>query len=182
MAIGHTKENTKLHGFSKGERLCNFTLKNKLFKEGEVFHNFPLHFYWKLLDKNLAPLFANKKQLITNLEVLNESASIAEQNSLLPNRSIPANALFTHPVKCLIGVSKKNYRKAVDRNHLKRLLREAYRPNKHGMYSFLELRGKYCLLAIVYTGKSQLSFAEIERKIIVSLQKIQSDIEKMEGY
>lgn len=120
MAIGHINpKKSKLHGFSKGERLCNFTLKNKLFKEGEVFHNFPLHFYWKLLDKNITPLFADKKQQTANLEVVIESDSKADQNSLMLNRTIPANALFTHPVKCLIGVSKRNYRKAIDRNHLK---------------------------------------------------------------
>jgi ribonuclease P protein component len=170
--------NRKLHGFSKDERLCNFTLKKLVFEKGEVFNNSPLHFYWKLLNNNLEPyFFINDPSIYIGLTNRNNPET-AGQNPSWPYKKIPSNALFHSPVKCLVGVSKKSHRDAVARNRLKRLIRESYRKNKQGLYAFLEQENKLCLLAIIYTGKPVLDYEEIERKIIVSLQKIEQEIKK----
>jgi len=39
-----------------------------------------------------------------------------------------------YPVQLLISVPRSLYRKAVDRNRIKRLIREAYRKNKYILY------------------------------------------------
>lgn len=172
MAKNHSSN--KLHALTKNERLCNFTLKQLLFNEGEQFGQFPLRIYWKLIDPNLEQIFFN--QSVTTIEPQEPATIFKQQNPSFPHKIIPANALFHTPAKCLIGVSGKAHSTAVARNHLKRLLREGYRQNKHDFYSFLQQINSFCILGIIYTGKPQLSYQELETKIIVSLQKIQEKI------
>lgn len=77
-----------------------------------------------------------------------------------------------YPVKVIISVSKRNFKKAVDRNRIKRLIREAYRKNKANLYELLKKNRKSGLLAIIYTAKSEVSYKEIESKIILTLQRL----------
>ena len=75
---------------------------------------------------------------------------------------------FKYPAKCLIGASKRQLKKAVKRNRAKRLVKEAYRKNKSYFYAFLNTKGLYVLLALIYTSKKMLPFNAIE----VSLQDV----------
>ncbi len=76
-----------------------------------------------------------------------------------------------------ISVPKKSFAKAVQRNKLKRRIREAYRKNKHLLYAFLEKKNLHIALMVIYTSREELSYNEIEQKMVVSLQKL---IEKMQ--
>jgi ribonuclease P protein component len=88
------------------------------------------------------------------------------------NACIPEKKLFVFPAKCMVSVSSRRFKKAVDRNLIKRRFREAYRKNKSEFYSFLDQKGYNCLLAFMYTGKQIATFAEMDSKIAVSLQKL----------
>jgi ribonuclease P protein component len=77
-----------------------------------------------------------------------------------------------YPVQLLISVPRSLYRKAVDRNRIKRLLREAYRKNKYILYDSLEEVQAQMLVCIQYTAKEILSFQLIQEKIIVLLQRL----------
>jgi ribonuclease P protein component len=77
-----------------------------------------------------------------------------------------------YPVQVLIAVNKRNFPRAVDRNKLKRLMREAYRKNKSVLYDHLEHTGKKCALAFIYSGNKAVSFKEIESIIIVILHRL----------
>jgi ribonuclease P protein component len=76
------------------------------------------------------------------------------------------------PVQVLITVSSKNFPRAVDRNTIKRLIRESYRLNKHILYDDLKSKNKKLLIAIIYSSKKIESFSLIEEKVVASLQKI----------
>lgn len=52
------------------------------------------------------------------------------------------------PVSVLVSVPKKRFRHAVDRNRMKRLVREAYRLNKHILWKALE--GKTYGMAVAF--------------------------------
>ncbi len=174
--MANNQANKKLHGLSKNERLCNFSLKTLLFQQGNTFQQYPFKVFWKSIDKNMETLFFQKSvtDYVGNAEQL--PALLHEQNPSFPYRKVPDNGLFFYPAKCLFGVSSKVHKSAVIRNNLKRLTKESYRQNKVPFYSFLEGINTYCLLAVIYTAKPILSYAEIEEKIIVSLQKIQQKI------
>jgi ribonuclease P protein component len=77
-----------------------------------------------------------------------------------------------HPVRLLISVPRSLYKKAVDRNRIKRLIREAYRKNKHLLYKPLEENHQQMMVCIQYTAKEILSFQLIQEKIIVLLQRL----------
>ena len=70
------------------------------------------------------------------------------------------------PSKVLIAVSKKNIRKAVIRNRLKRRIREAYRKNKSVFYEFLTRNDTHCKLGLIYISKEELAYNQIEEKIL----------------
>lgn len=78
------------------------------------------------------------------------------------------------PVKTVISVPKRLFKKAVERNRLKRMIREAYRKNKASLYDSL-LENKIHLM-IIFTGKSIIKYKDIEEKIIEGLQRLVKEI------
>ena len=60
-----------------------------------------------------------------------------------------------------VSVSKKYFKKAVDRNYFKRVLRECYRLNKAQLIDTLDK--KYCFM-FFYQTSDKLSYQEIEEK------------------
>jgi ribonuclease P protein component len=75
----------------------------------------------------------------------------------------------------VITVPKRNFKKAVDRNKLKRRIREAYRKNKQeSLYSKLGEK-KLCMM-IVYIAKEKLDYNTIELKVKECLQRLTNTI------
>lgn len=85
------------------------------------------------------------------------------------------------PVQVLIGISRKNKRLAVDRNKIKRLIREAYRKNKMPYYEYLRSKQKKVVLGLIYVGKETSKYAIIEQKIIEVLERLTEEHEKTIG-
>lgn len=72
------------------------------------------------------------------------------------------------PIKVAFSVPKKNFKLAVDRNRIKRLLRETYRLNKHMLLN--NVADKYVVM-FIYTDKKEWSYTELEEKMIAVLNK-----------
>ena len=67
------------------------------------------------------------------------------------------------PVQVVFSVPKRLYKRAHDRNLLKRRMREAYRFHKHELYKLLEGNERKVAMMIVYIAKEQLDFVQIDK-------------------
>jgi ribonuclease P protein component len=72
-----------------------------------------------------------------------------------------------------VSVSKKYFKKAVDRNYFKRVLRECYRLNQNLLKENL---GKPYAMMFFYQTKEKLSYQEIEEKTIQLFQKFKETV------
>lgn len=78
-------------------------------------------------------------------------------------------------VAVLISVPKKRLKRAVDRNRVKRLIRESYRLNKHLLIDFLNETDRPGLdLAFIYIGNETESFRKIESAMIKTFDKLKA--------
>ena len=82
------------------------------------------------------------------------------------------------PAQIGFSVPKRNFKRAVDRNRIKRLLREAYRLQKNELYQQLQ---KPYIFMVTFIGKKEPTYLEVEQKIqqvfalFIKAQKSQSD-------
>jgi len=77
-----------------------------------------------------------------------------------------------YPVQTAFTVSKRNFKRAVKRNLLKRRMREAYRLNKPGFYDELTAKELHIAVMFVFIGKDLVEFPIIEKAMISAFKKV----------
>jgi ribonuclease P protein component len=71
-----------------------------------------------------------------------------------------------------VTVSKRYFKKAVDRNRIKRLLREAYRLQKEELQAGLKASGRRGIVFFLYTDKTTASFDVVKAAMARCLKKL----------
>jgi ribonuclease P protein component len=86
----------------------------------------------------------------------------------------PAEPEKTGHPKILAGVSvsKRNFKKAVDRNRIKRLLREAYRLQKNELEKQFETKTSSLSLFLIYVDKTLPTFDILQQKVALALKML----------
>lgn len=75
-------------------------------------------------------------------------------------------------IKALVSVPKKRFKHAVDRNRLKRLMREAYRLNKMDISKIIEQKNIHMQIAFNYVADKMVDFETMNEKMQIALRKI----------
>jgi len=111
--------------------------------------------------KQIEKLFAEGRSFVVNpfrvyFIVKGQSSMVNENN----------------PLQFGIGISSKNFKKAVDRNRIKRLTREAWRLQKNELKERLKRINKQLNVFFIYTGKELPDFETVKDKVAVALKKL----------
>lgn len=111
------------------------------------------------------------KKLIDKLYLEGNSVKV------FPLRMVFVQTEHTSDFPCQVGVSvaKRNYKLAVDRNRLKRLMRETYRLQKVIVYDNLE---KPYVFMISYIGREEMKYEELYLKMEKLLTKFVSEVKE----
>ncbi|MDO6605578.1 ribonuclease P protein component [Arenibacter palladensis] len=94
-----------------------------------------------------------------------------------PIKLVYLKTSFEDDSKCKVGVtaSKRNFKSAVKRNRIKRLMRESYRLNKHLIFNNIE--GNFAFM-FLYLGKEMPSQSKITDAMIPLMRKFIDEIAK----
>ncbi|MEN8927546.1 MAG: ribonuclease P protein component [Flavobacteriales bacterium] len=76
------------------------------------------------------------------------------------------------PAKMMVSVSKRKIKLAVNRNLMKRRIKEAYRLHKNDFYEALQSQNKQLILCFIFLGNKPVPYQLIEEKIIVLLKRL----------
>ena len=122
-----------------------------------------------------APTFKKEERIVSNLLI----ETLFEKGNSQSLNAYPLRAVFLKtehregcaPVQLLISVPKKKFKHAVDRNRVKRQIREAYRKNK----SLLEgttAEGQMLLIAFIWLSDKHFVTKEVEKRVISLLKQV----------
>ncbi|TAH19239.1 MAG: ribonuclease P protein component [Cytophagales bacterium] len=140
----------KLHRFPKSERLRSKKLIDTLFNPAQS-------------AKLGGNVFLYPFKIIWIDKIDNEQVT--------PNAPIPP---FIYP-QVLFSVSKRNFKRATDRNRIRRQLKEVYRLHKSLIF---EKNSPPAVLGIAYVAKDKAAFAFIEKKMLLALKKMRDSRQK----
>jgi ribonuclease P protein component len=115
------------------------------------------------------PLTLKKKERLKSRKAIDALFQSGSSFSMFPFRVV---YLFTTTgVQVGVGASKKNFKKAVDRNRVKRLTREAYRLQKEVLIHTLS-EGKGLSIFFLYTAKEIITYQEVQAAMGKALTKL----------
>lgn len=148
---------SKINGYNSKEKLKSRKALELLFAKGKSFSVFPIKVFYTATSVAV--------NIDDNGGMLNAATSIVTTD----NDSM---------VQAGVGVSARNFKKAVERNRIKRLLREVYRTQKQAFIASATTKQLRVDAFFLYIGKEIPTHAELNTSMEKVLQKFQEKISK----
>lgn len=111
------------------------------------------------------------KKIIDKLFTEGKSIFVFPVKIVYLETAIPGN----YPVQAAFSVGKRNFKKAVHRNLIKRRMWEVYRLNKSNLYD--KIGEKQVAVFFIFTGKTIPEFRQIEASVIKGMKKLLSEFQ-----
>lgn len=153
---------------AKHERLKSRKLLEQLFREAPTFFTHPFKVYYHLAS-------TLGKQENGDLNQSRDGHISQRQDGHTGNNS---SDIGDGRLQAGFGVSARVFKKATDRNRIKRLTREAYRIQKASLQHALESSGRKLAVFFLYTGKELPDFDLVKEKMSIALQQLEKKLAK----
>ena len=117
----------------------------------------------------------SKEERLCSVKLIDKLFHNGSSFLLYPFRIVwlPETLSTDSPVQVLISVPKKKFKRAIDRNLLKRRIREIYRLQKsEHLYPFLTEHSVSMILGISYIGNEIGEYAFMEKKFNAAILKL----------
>lgn len=115
----------------------------------------------------------SKTERLSSLKAISQLFDTGNSLAVAPIRlvwlSVPQSA-DVPGIQVMFSVPKKKFPHAVDRNRIKRLMRECYRLRKPALYERLA-EGLHYHLAILFTGNELPDYALIQKRLHAALDR-----------
>lgn len=123
----------------------------------------------------------SKDERLTRLKLIEQ---LHEQGASIKTPALILLYQFTElpvdfPAQVMVSASKKLFKRAHDRNRIKRLMREAYRKQKHVVYSSLSEQNKQAALHFIFTGRQLPNQAYVFGKISELIKRFAEQVKQM---
>ena len=160
--------------WTKAEKLKSRKRIEWVFKEGKSFSVFPFKVFYLLGRPAATPPAASTPSLPSDRRRPTALGASPTSPTLPPPG--PAAPRMPAPLQAGFGAGSRHFKKAVDRNRIKRLSREAYRLQKQPLMDLLAEKGRSMALFFIYTGKELPDHITVKAKIGVALQKLIKEV------
>jgi ribonuclease P protein component len=116
----------------------------------------------------------SRKEKLKSRKLLEQVFSKGRSFTVFPIKIfyLQPDATLDFPVKVGVGVSAKNFKKAVERNRIKRLLREAYRTEKLLLHKYLKEHNRQAIVFLLYADKTLPDFATLKIKMPLIFEQL----------
>jgi ribonuclease P protein component len=115
----------------------------------------------------------NKKEKLKSKKQLDQLFQKGKSFTVFPVKIFYAFAdQQDNVIKTGVGVSSRHFKKAVHRNRVKRLLREAYRTEKKPLHAYLNNNKKQLVLFLLFIDKELPQYALVKEKMKLCIHRL----------